>query len=63
MGRQVKLQHNVRCDWENCSKGPVKFGYRVNDPSFRGFFCGARHAVAAHKKMEELKEQTGIQTE
>ena len=63
MGRQVSLQHNRRCDWENCSKGPVKFGYRVNDPHFKGFFCSARHAQAAHEHMEEVKKKTGIESE
>jgi len=57
MGRQVKLNHRKRCDWQHCHIGPVKLGYTVNSEDLEGFFCGAKHAQSAYDFMQENKKK------
>ena len=62
-GRQIKVPYNKRCDWIECTKGPIKFGYQITEGPTQGFFCGPRHWIAAREHMEQIKKETGIKTE
>lgn len=59
-GRRWSGPHKRRCDF--CHKA-VNNGYVVNDPEFRGFFCGAPHANIAYKDMVETAKDEDMKLE
>lgn len=59
-GQRTTLQNKKRCEY--CNKA-VSFGYIVNDPNFRGFFCSAPHARLAYQNMMDIAEKENIQVE
>lgn len=61
LGRQIKIESNLRCDFDNHIIPIGKIGYQINTGKARGMYHGKLCYQSALKHYEELQKETGIE--